>query len=211
MAKKRAPYAKTSGRKRLIIDAALQCFNEKGFADTTMEEIRTRANSSYGSVYHHFKSKEQLAVAVYVEGIADFQRGLLESLDGDLTAEQGIRRIVEHQFSWMIANPAWARYLVTMRYADFMHVAESALGRQNRNAYPALWAFIQRHIRDGVLRDLSPDLYATLIIGPCQEYTQLWVSGKSISSPETVREEIVSAAWQALRTPEKKLAQGGKS
>ncbi|MBI9075958.1 MAG: TetR/AcrR family transcriptional regulator [Desulfatibacillum sp.] len=210
MSQKRAPYAKTANRKRQIIDAALQCFSEKGYTDATMEEIRTLAHSSYGSVYHHFKNKEQLAIAVYVEGIADFQNGLVEALEGGPEAEEGIRRVVEHHFSWVEANPAWARYLVLMRHADFMATGENDLTLQNKESYPALWAFIRRHIKAGALRDLPPDIYATLLIGPCQEFTQLWVSGRSSSSLETVKREIASAAWRALRNPENATQNGGE-
>ncbi|ACL03643.1 transcriptional regulator, TetR family [Desulfatibacillum aliphaticivorans] len=203
MAKKRAPYKKTQSRKQLIIQAALQCFNEKGFTDSTMEEIRTKANSSYGSVYHHFKNKEQLAAAVYVEGVADFQEGLLKALEGNPGAWEGLGKVVEYQFSWMEANPEWAKYLVVMRHADFMQDAETALEEQNKQAYPALRAFIRRHVKAGALRDLPPDLYATLLLGPCQEYTRFWVFGRAQTPPEIAAEEIVSAAWQALKSPEK--------
>ena len=34
-----------------------------------------RARASIGSIYHHFRSKEQLAAALYVEGLRDYQEG----------------------------------------------------------------------------------------------------------------------------------------
>jgi len=40
-----------------------------------MADIRVRARASIGSIYHHFRSKEQLAAALYVEGLRDYQEG----------------------------------------------------------------------------------------------------------------------------------------
>ena len=73
-------YKGTEERRREIIDAALACFTEAGFLATTMDDIRRRAEASNGSVYHHFKSKEQLAAAVYLTAISEYQVGLVKAL-----------------------------------------------------------------------------------------------------------------------------------
>jgi AcrR family transcriptional regulator len=77
MRKQHARNTGTVERRRQIIQAALSCFTAMGFANTTMEEIRIRSGASNGSIYHHFKNKDQLAVAVYLEGIIDYQSSLL--------------------------------------------------------------------------------------------------------------------------------------
>jgi AcrR family transcriptional regulator len=49
-------------RKRLI-DAAIDCLFERGYAGTTTAEIAQRAGVSKGAQLHHFPAKEQLVVA----------------------------------------------------------------------------------------------------------------------------------------------------
>jgi AcrR family transcriptional regulator len=44
----------------MIIDAALEVFREKGYANARMANIARRAEVSYGLVYHYFGSKEVL-------------------------------------------------------------------------------------------------------------------------------------------------------
>ena len=44
----------------MIIDAALEVFREKGYANARMADIARRAGVSYGLVYHYFGSKEVL-------------------------------------------------------------------------------------------------------------------------------------------------------
>lgn len=47
-----------------ILDAALACFAEKGFAATRMEDIARRAGISKGTIYLYFESKEAVFKAL---------------------------------------------------------------------------------------------------------------------------------------------------
>jgi len=51
-------------KQKIIIDASLEVFREKGFANTRMADIANRAGVSYGLVYHYFSSKEVLFDAI---------------------------------------------------------------------------------------------------------------------------------------------------
>ena len=44
-----------------ILDAAAQLFAEKGYQDTTLQDIIDATHLSKGAVYHHFRSKEEIA------------------------------------------------------------------------------------------------------------------------------------------------------
>src|ERR1700690_2135267 len=47
-----------------ILDAALACFSERGFAATRMEDIARRAGISKGTIYLYFESKEAVFKAL---------------------------------------------------------------------------------------------------------------------------------------------------
>ena len=46
--------------KEKIIEAAWELFMEKGYDNTTLNEIIERAGTSKGAFYHHFRAKEDL-------------------------------------------------------------------------------------------------------------------------------------------------------
>lgn len=46
--------------KEIILDAALQIFNEKGFSQTSVEDIVRRMDLTRGAFYWHFKDKSDL-------------------------------------------------------------------------------------------------------------------------------------------------------
>lgn len=50
-------------RKSMIVKSALECFAQKGFVTTTVDEIGAHCGISKGSIYNYFESKE----AIYLE------------------------------------------------------------------------------------------------------------------------------------------------
>src|SRR5277367_3573464 len=49
--------------KAALLDAALSVFRAKGYSATRVEDICEAAELTKGSFFHHFKSKEDLAIA----------------------------------------------------------------------------------------------------------------------------------------------------
>ncbi|MBO9130760.1 TetR/AcrR family transcriptional regulator [Bacillus sp. 165] len=54
-------------KRKLILESALQCFSEKGYHTTTMDDIAAYSKTSKGLIYHYFKSKEELYIALMEE------------------------------------------------------------------------------------------------------------------------------------------------
>ena len=51
--------------RRLVLDTALTLFRERGFDETTIRDIASRAGLSLGAAYYYFKSKEAIVGAYY--------------------------------------------------------------------------------------------------------------------------------------------------
>src|SRR5215469_7117269 len=97
--------------RREILKAALECFAERGFAETTLDDVRQRSRISIGSIYHHFGSKEQIGGALYLEGLRDYQQSVISALRQSSNARTAIRSIVIRHLEWVRTNPAWSEYL----------------------------------------------------------------------------------------------------
>ena len=63
--KKSAKTQKGDQTKALILETALEMFQERGYEQTTMRAIAEKANLSLGNAYYYFRSKEYLIQAFY--------------------------------------------------------------------------------------------------------------------------------------------------
>jgi TetR/AcrR family acrAB operon transcriptional repressor len=53
--------------RKVLIDAALNVFNHKGYAQTTLEEVAKKARVTRGAIYWHFGNKFEMFYAVLQE------------------------------------------------------------------------------------------------------------------------------------------------
>jgi AcrR family transcriptional regulator len=65
MARKSAEVA--DDRRRQILDAAILCFAESGFHQTSMHDISAEAGISVGLIYRYFKNKDEVISAIAAE------------------------------------------------------------------------------------------------------------------------------------------------
>jgi AcrR family transcriptional regulator len=193
-----ATHVKSPVRQRQIIEAALACFTEKGFPATSIADICKKAGASTGSVYHHFKSKGRLAAAIYLEGIRDYQTGMTETLSRQKTAKGGIFAIVHYHLTWVKDNPEWARFLFQKRHAEYMDGSEEEMKRLNAEFVNGMSAWFTGHIESGTIKKLPRDIFIALLLGPCQEFARMVVSGFARSEVDEAARKLAAAAWSAL-------------
>jgi AcrR family transcriptional regulator len=186
-------------RQEAILAAALECFNERGFAATTVEEIRKRSGASVGSIYHHFGGKEDLAAELYVDGLRSYQEGFVEVLERHPDAEDAVRALVRHHLRWVERNPQLARFLMNRRETELRVATEARVAELNRSFFPHASGWFRRQVRAGAIRELPTDLWEPVLLGPCQEFARLWLAGRTRISLRRAERELAEATWMAVR------------
>ena len=176
-------------RRTQILDAALACFTEHGYEQTTIDAIRARSGASVGSIYHHFGGKEDIAGALYAAALRDYQSGLLATLSG--SAERTIPAMVRHHLRWVDANPQLASFMFSLR------MTTDEIRELNRHAFDAVAAWRAEHARE--LQPLSFDAFYAVVIGPAQEAARHRLAGRTQTPLRRLERELGDAAWRAIK------------
>jgi AcrR family transcriptional regulator len=187
-----------------ILDAALGAFAEKGYAGATIEDVRERSGASIGSIYHHFGGKEQLAAALYVHVLADYQDGFLGALRRHRAARAGIRAVVVHHLDWVERQPDLARYLLARSGPEVDRAAGGALRERNRAFLAAVRDWLAPYVAAGAVQDLPLDVVTALWIGAAQEWSRHWLDGGVMTPRRGAGRLLADAAWEALKTKEER-------
>src|SRR5512140_1003006 len=89
-------------QKRLrILEVAGRLFVERPFRDVRLEDIAAEANIGKGTVYIYFKSKTDLCISLFIEGIQHSIAEIGSQLqDGRLTYPDKVERIVRALLSF---------------------------------------------------------------------------------------------------------------
>jgi AcrR family transcriptional regulator len=190
---------RSSERKREILAAALQCFSTKGYAATTLADIRTRARASTGSIYHHFTNKADIAAELYLEGVRETQEYGLRALLAERRVDAGIKALVVAYLDWVAARPKFARFLFAMRHADFMEPVEGRLEQMNRDTVEAASTWFRAHVASGELPDVAPDVLRAILYGPAAHFARRLLNGEADAELAQAKQQLAAAAYAGLR------------
>jgi AcrR family transcriptional regulator len=188
-----------TGRRREILQAALASFEALGYEASTIEDIRRRSRASIGSIYHHFGGKAGIAAALYAEGLADYQAGLLARMRRSRGAQALIKAVVRHHIDWAEANPAWARYLMATRRLEAVAAIEVRLRELNQAFVGEAVPLIRPHMDRGEIAPLPFEILLPLVFGPAQEFLRLWFAGRAQLGLRQARELLAKAAWKSVQ------------
>lgn len=185
-----------SPTKDRLLAAALQRFAETGVVATTLDDIRTAARASVGSVYHAFPGgREAIAAELYVATLASYQRAFLEELRRHVDAEAGVKAIVDLHVRWCVARPAEARFLAMGRDA----APKDRVAELNRPYFDDVVAWWGTHARYGAVKELPLELIHALWLGPAHQLVEHWLAGRARRPTPATRRVLADAAWDALR------------
>lgn len=150
--------AQADRRRVELLDIALRLFAEQGFEATTIADISAAAGTAHGLVYHYFRSKDELLLAVLERN--SFLPALRQLLAAqpDEPATEVLPRIAAG-FSAMIAERADFMSLV-LRESQTNPAVAAAMGQLIGEGLEVLAAYLDGRMAAGELRPHDPSVTA---------------------------------------------------
>lgn len=156
---------KGADKRRLILDAAIKVFADRGYHASRISDIAQHAEIAYGFVYHYFKNKEEILDTIFRERWGGFIDAVAEIADDERNVEEKLLSIAAVTLTAYRRRPEWVKVLVfeiqrTQRFADPDRV--ELVGQ--------LFGLITRILREGQERgelraDLDPALACSIFVG----------------------------------------------
>ena len=134
-------------RREQIINAALQCFSEKGYYEASMDDIVREANLSKGSLYWHFKNKRELFLSIVDFWMNEFAEGLESTLENAGTPSQKLYALVLAVKESTAIRPELLR--AQMEFYS-MAVRDEELQSRLKEGYEINWQFLQMILHEGI-------------------------------------------------------------
>ena len=89
-----APRRSEGNRRTELLAVCARLFREKGFHGTTIRDISAAAGMHSGSPFYHFKTKQEMLVAVMEEGLAEGLKRSQAVFDLKLPPTERFKRLV---------------------------------------------------------------------------------------------------------------------
>lgn len=184
------------GSKTKLLDAALTVIRAKGYAATRVEDICAAAGVTKGSFFHHFKSKEDLAVAA-AQRWSDVTGGVFIAAPYHQPADPLDR---------LLAYVDFRKALIQGKPAEFTCFAGTTV-QEVHATYPAIRDACGASITDHAAT-LEPDIEAAMrdhgvagdwTAGSLALYTQSVIQGAFVLAKATQDPTVAVASLDHLR------------
>lgn len=146
--------ATKAARRAQIIEAAVSCFLEKGYTNTSMSDIIKASGLSSGSIYSHFSGKEDILITAINERLNN-----VKELYETLPEGAGPQDILETIHTNQLVNDNFSAMLRIR--LESLHAPEIA--RATANVMPLLQGIIVKTLTPwateqlSVLHEINPD------------------------------------------------------
>jgi TetR/AcrR family transcriptional regulator, cholesterol catabolism regulator len=187
---KRKPRARRnneSNRREELLRVSAKLFREKGFDGTTIRDISSAAGMHSGSPFYHFKTKQDILVAVMEQGLAEGLRKTEEVMALPLPPEQKLVRLIRAQLGTILEEDS--DFIPVLLY-DWRSLSPANRRRivELKDRYDALW----QHVIDDLQRlghmPGDAQLVRLLLLGAVN-WTGRWYRGDGRLSLDKVAED----------------------
>jgi AcrR family transcriptional regulator len=170
--------------KRKIFDTAIKLFAEKGYSETSVEEITAVTGIAKGTLYYHFAKKEDIFNFLVEEGMKLIKNSIEIKTSKQTNSLDKLRAIMLIQIK------------TTVKYEELITLILSQMwGKKERNikCQQTVFEYINiienvliEGMKKGEIRELDHETVATSIFGIiCSSLTYKMRAGKEIQIEET--------------------------
>jgi len=167
-----------------ILESALHLFDEKGYHQTSIQEISEGAGVSKGGFFHYFPSKNDILFALQESFCIDSHLNNIEkvALNDDLSPAEKLHKLIDYEVYTHVKN----RPNVVIFYHGLKNLSEDKIKiiKEKRDRYEEIF---RKVIRQGIERgdfkdDFDINIVSKALFGMCN-WTYMWLDPEGPMTP----------------------------
>lgn len=183
--------------KEEILRAALRLFEQKGYTNTSMDDVAEAVGLTKGGLYHHIEKKEDLLRQIHDQLLDAYMIRVPSAIDG-------LEDPIEKLAAWVRAHTMIVTdYVLHIKvfFTEIDQLSEEALKRmveRRDKVQKILQEILEAGIAAGkIRRDIDPGISSFLILGMIN-WIYVWYRPKGPASIEEIIENILLIVRQGL-------------
>ncbi len=179
-----------------IIQVSLKLFNEVGIHNTPTSKIAKEANVATGTLFHYFKTKEDIINAVY----KDSKESLVITIQKDILQSDNVIEAAKKMFMaslrWSVNNPMRFRFFRTYGNSIFIskQTKEDELAK-----FGFLTTLIESGQKQGFFKQMPVELMFNALYGLVTQFMNFYSENPERISNENDIENAFTIIWDTLK------------
>ncbi|EDX88074.1 TetR family transcriptional regulator [Alcanivorax sp. VBW004] len=147
-----------------LLSAAAHLFRDKGFDRTTVRDIAASVGIQSGSIFHHFKTKEDILYAVMEEVIHFNTERLRQAVASHATGKEQLRALIRAELQSIVGDTAEAMTVMVTEWRC-LSADKQARALKLRGIYEQLWLDVLSELHDQGAFTTDPFIIRRLLTG----------------------------------------------
>ncbi len=195
------------GKKEAVLQTAVQMFIEKGYRQTSLDDVAKKLKITKPALYYYFHNKEEIYLECYRRGIEMTQQSLerIHSHEGS-----GLEKVAGFiQTYTVIIAKDFGRFLVRQDDRELSPKAQAEVRSEKRKIDQSLRSFIEQGIADRSVRACNVRLAAFSLAGAIHSLANWFEPGGGLSAQEvgaefaqTLTQGLANRRTAKLRVPD---------
>lgn len=182
-------------KRKSLMNVALHLFVQQGFYGTPMSQISKFSDMSMGSIYHHFKNKEDIINALYIEIKKNLAAHVLDDCNAKESFAESFHQLLRNVFEFFVENPSDLFFLE--QYENSPLITASTREEELLIIRPIEELFDQATAQD-LLKDLPSGVLYALFIGSVVSLIKHHLAGR-YQLDENLLSVTTRAIWDLIR------------
>ncbi len=185
-----------SEKREQILTTALKLFVENGFHATPTSKIAKESGVATGTLFHYFKTKEELINTLYLETKDVLIQAISKDIDHQETIKGKLRQLFFNAISWAVTYPEQQLFYYQFSHSPFISKMTKEIGLQR-------FQFIYEILRQGqehdILKAVPIDLMFEAIQGILNGITKHLMNYPDKINDQHYMENAFRMYWDALK------------
>ncbi len=151
-----------AGKRRAILDAALELFEQRGFYGTTVPAIAARAKVGAGTVYRNFESKAELVNVLYREAKLRLAQHLLAEVPKGVSTRELLRHLWWRMVAYAREEEASLAFTEIHHHAEYLDEQSRAV---SQGAHARFIELLEREQARGTIKGINPEVILATVEG----------------------------------------------
>jgi AcrR family transcriptional regulator len=162
-------------KKEAIFQAMLELISKHGFHSSPMSEVAKQADVAAGTIYHYFKSKDELICALYIRLKEKTIECLFNTDDTTKTFKERFRHFYLQMIDHCVKNPKEFFFMEQFANSPFINtIPKEEIQKLDQPIYD----FLRKAVFTQVVRDIPPKILIAFVMGSANSLTKLQLSGE---------------------------------
>ena len=183
-------------KREKILKIALRLFVDNGYHGTPTSKIAKESGVATGTLFHYFKTKEDLINSLYISLKAEKAESIKKAIDDDLPVKENLKIFLFHMVQQFLKNKY--SFMFFKQYYASPFVTDKTR-EEGMKEFSMIIGFFEKATEDGILKDvpenLMMDLVNSLLMGICEHF----LSNPKKFKDENYKELVFNLFWDFIK------------